>query len=86
MQELPQTLNVNSSSSSSASAPRERDRIWQVSPDLLGIVSTRTASLAEREPRLDVTLGWPASDFIGRTAQWIAHPDEEDKLCTELRH
>jgi PAS domain S-box-containing protein len=62
----------------------ERDRIWQVSQDLLGIADVNGVWLSVN-PAWTRTLGWAATDIVGRTAEWIAHPDEEEKICNELR-
>jgi len=53
----------------------ERDRVWQVSQDLLGVASADGVWLAVN-PAWTKVLGWETSEFVGRTADWLLHPDD----------
>ena len=60
---------------------RERDRIWRVSQDLLGICDTDGRWLGIN-PAWQALLGWDADVIIGRTTAWLEHPD--DRLATQV--
>lgn len=55
---------------------RERDRIWQVSRDILG-VADKTGSWLSVNPAWTRILGWGADVLVGRTSAWLRHPDDE---------
>ncbi len=61
---------------------QERDRIWQVSQDLLGVTdaSGRVLSL---NPAWSQALGWPTDWFLGRTIEWVCHPDDVTRSVAE---
>ena len=54
---------------------RERDRIWNVSQDLL-VVSDRTGVWQTVNPAWTTTLGWSAEELLNRTSEWLEHPDD----------
>jgi PAS domain S-box-containing protein len=58
----------------------ERDRIWQVSRDILG-VADGTGSWLSVNPAWTRILGWNSDAIIGRTSAWLRHP--EDKTPAE---
>ncbi len=58
----------------------ERDRIWQVSRDILG-VADGTGTWLSVNPAWARILGWTPDDIIGRTSGWLRHP--EDKVHAE---
>ncbi len=66
----------------------ERDRIWEVSHDLLGIADP-DGIWRSVNPAWTRTLGWEPSDLIGKTSEWLLHPDElptrRDRLETLRR-
>jgi len=62
---------------------RERDRVWQVSRDLLGIADEQGVWLTVN-PAWSQTLGWPEAAFIGNTSQWLEHPDDREKTRQEV--
>jgi len=66
-----------------AERTRERDRIWAVSQDLLGI-SDDQGVLLSVNPAWSRTLGWPESEIVGRRSAWMEHPDDRDKTRAEL--
>lgn len=53
----------------------ERDRIWQVSRDLLGIADT-SGAWQSVNPAWTRVLGWEKSEIVGRTAEHLLHPDD----------
>ena len=54
---------------------RERDRIWNVSQDLL-LVADRNGVWQTVNPAWTRTLGWSEAELLGRTSQWLEHPDD----------
>jgi len=62
---------------------RERDRIWNVSQDLLAVADTR-GEIMRVNPAWTATLGWSEDDLIGKTAEWLIHPDDLERSRTEL--
>jgi len=49
--------------------------IWNVSRDLLG-VADKGGRWLEVNPAWTTMLGWPAEEVIGRTSDWLVHPDD----------
>jgi PAS domain S-box-containing protein len=54
---------------------RERDRIWNVSQDLL-LVADRNGVWQTVNPAWTRTLGWSEAQLLNRTSQWLEHPDD----------
>jgi PAS domain S-box-containing protein len=54
---------------------RERDRIWNVSQDLL-LVADRNGVWQTVNPAWTRTLGWSEGELLNRTSQWLEHPDD----------
>src|SRR6202051_153445 len=54
---------------------RERDRIWNVSQDLL-VVADRTGIWRTVNPAWTRTLGWSEAELLNRTSEWLEHPDD----------
>jgi PAS domain S-box-containing protein len=54
---------------------RERDRIWNVSQDLL-LVADRNGIWQTVNPAWTRTLGWSEGELLNRTSQWLEHPDD----------
>jgi PAS domain S-box-containing protein len=54
---------------------RERDRIWNVSQDLL-VVSDRHGVWRTVNPAWTKTLGWSEAELLNRTSEWLEHPDD----------
>jgi PAS domain S-box-containing protein len=55
---------------------RERDRIWNVSQDLL-LVADRSGVWQTVNPAWTRTLGWSEAELLNRTSQWLEHPDDD---------
>src|ERR1700676_4706277 len=54
---------------------RERDRIWNVSQDLL-VVADRNGVWRTVNPAWTKTLGWNEAELLNRTSEWLEHPDD----------
>src|SRR5882757_9126254 len=54
---------------------RERDRIWNVSQDLL-LVADRNGVGQTVNPAWTRTLGWSEAELLNRTSEWLDHPDD----------
>jgi PAS domain S-box-containing protein len=54
---------------------RERDRIWNVSQDLL-VVADLDGVWQTVNPACTRTLGWSEAELLNRTSQWLEHPDD----------
>jgi PAS domain S-box-containing protein len=54
---------------------RERDRIWNVSQDML-LVADRNGIWKTINPAWTRTLGWSEADMLNRTSEWLEHPDD----------
>jgi PAS domain S-box-containing protein len=54
---------------------RERDRIWNVSQDLL-VVADRNGVWRTVNPAWTKTLGWSEAELLNRTSEWLEHPDD----------
>jgi PAS domain S-box-containing protein len=53
----------------------ERDRIWQVSQDML-VVADNRGVWQSINPAWTRVLGWTESELVGRTSEWLEHPDD----------
>ncbi len=58
-----------------AERTQERDSVWQVSRDMLGVADLHGVWQSVN-PAWTRILGWEASDIVGRTADWLYHPDD----------
>jgi PAS domain S-box-containing protein len=58
-----------------AARTAERDRIWRVSGDLLGVADMDGIWLSVN-PAWTRVLGWTEDEIVGRTSAWIGHPDD----------
>ncbi|HEV7253686.1 MAG TPA: PAS domain S-box protein [Mesorhizobium sp.] len=62
----------------------ERDRIWQLSPDLM-LVARTDGTIVSANPAWDRLLGWSAEWLAGRNAAEIKHPDDAVRTAAELK-
>ena len=62
---------------------RERDRIWRVSQDLLGVADLH-GCLVSINPAWNSLLGWEEHEILGRTSEWMEHPDDKAKTRREI--
>ena len=63
---------------------RERDRTWTLSRDLIGVADNDGAWLSIN-PAWTRTLGWTDDQIVGRTSEWMEHPDDRRKTRGEIR-
>jgi len=61
----------------------ERDRVWKLSQDLL-VVSDMDGKILNVNPAWSETLGWSPQELIGRTAEWLIHPEDRERTATQL--
>jgi PAS domain S-box-containing protein len=62
---------------------RERDRIWNVSQDLL-VVADRNGVWRTVNPAWTKTLGWSEAELLNRTSEWLDHPDDGGRTRKEI--
>ncbi|MGA8799741.1 MAG: PAS domain-containing protein, partial [Pseudolabrys sp.] len=62
----------------------ERLQIWNVSQDLLAIADA-DGKLLNINPAWTSVLGWPEAELIGKTTQWLLHPDDREKARVETK-
>src|SRR5216683_285323 len=62
---------------------RERDRIWNVSQDLL-VVADRNGVWRTVNPAWTKTLGWSEAELLNRSSDWLEHPDDGGLTRTEV--
>jgi PAS domain S-box-containing protein len=62
---------------------QERDRFWRLSQDLL-IVTHARGTVLNINPAWTMTLGWTPDDLLGKTGEWLIHPDDREKSLGEL--
>ncbi|TGD94819.1 hybrid sensor histidine kinase/response regulator [Methylobacterium nonmethylotrophicum] len=67
-----------------AARTAERDRIWQVSRDMLGVADADGVWLSVN-PAWTATLGWQPEEVVGRTSAWLEHPEDQDRTRDEIR-
>ena len=58
---------------------RERDRIWKFSRDMLGVADESGVWLSIN-PAWSSTLGWSDAELLGKTSEWMEHPDDRAVL------
>ena len=62
---------------------RERDRIWQVSQDMLGVSDERGIWISVN-PAWTRILGWPAERIVGHSSEWLEHPEDRERTRAEV--
>jgi PAS domain S-box-containing protein len=62
---------------------RERDRIWNVSQDLLLVADTEGRFLAVN-PAWTTVLGWSEADLLSKASTWLEHPDDYGRTREEI--
>lgn len=58
-----------------AARTAERDKLWEVSNDLLGIAEPDGRWIAVN-PAWERLLGWTPEEIVGRDTAWLRHPDD----------
>src|SRR5262245_49581310 len=64
-------------------ATQERLQIWNVSQDLL-VVADLEGRYLSVNPAWTAILGWSESDLLGKSSQWLLHPDDREKTRAEI--
>ena len=64
---------------------RERLQIWNVSQDLL-VIAGLDGKYLSVNPAWTATLGWSKADLLGKSSQWLVHPDDRERTRAELDH
>jgi PAS domain S-box-containing protein len=62
---------------------RERDRIWNVSQDLL-LVADPDGIWRTVNPAWTRTLGWSEAELLDRTSEWLEHPDDRGTTGAQI--
>ena len=65
-----------------AARTAERDKLWEVSNDLLGIADQDGVWIAVN-PAWQRLLGWTADEIVGRDSAWLRHPDDHGGSAAE---
>ena len=65
-----------------AARTAERDNLWEVSNDLLGIADHDGVWIAVN-PAWERLLGWSAAEIVGRDTAWLRHPDDDGGSAAE---
>jgi PAS domain S-box-containing protein len=63
---------------------QERDRLWRLSQDLLVVTDTELGTIRNVNPAWTAVLGWSADDLVGKTGDWLIHPDDRERSREEL--
>lgn len=66
-----------------AERTRERDRVWNVSQDLLAVCDSQGV-LRSVNPAWTRVLGWSVAELVGHSTAWLEHPDEGALNRSEL--
>ena len=61
----------------------ERDRIWQLSQDPF-LIADADGHWLRVSPTWTNLLGWTEQELIGRTSEWIEHPDDRLRTRSEV--
>jgi PAS domain S-box-containing protein len=64
---------------------RERLQIWNVSQDLL-VVADMAGKYLSINPAWSATLGWSELDLLGKSSEWLLHPDDKERTRVEIGH
>ena len=62
---------------------RERDQLWAYSHDLIGIADSRGIWVSVN-PAWTRTLGWTVDEIIGKTSEWLEHPEDRQRTRQEI--
>ncbi|HEY2051767.1 MAG TPA: PAS domain-containing protein [Caulobacteraceae bacterium] len=62
----------------------ERDRLWNIARDPFVVANAQGVWLAA-SPAWSVLLGYPLEEFLGRTWEWMEHPDDIARIRAEDR-
>ena len=60
----------------------ERDRLWRISRDPF-LVSDQDGRWLRASPAWTEILGWSEAELVGRTSEWMQHPDDLERTRAE---
>jgi PAS domain S-box-containing protein len=63
---------------------QERERLWRLSQDLLVVADKDVGTIRNVNPAWTTTLGWASDDLIGKSAEWLIHPDDLERSRQDL--
>jgi PAS domain S-box-containing protein len=61
---------------------QERLQIWNVCQDLL-VITDLEGKFLKVNPAWTTTLGWHGSELLGKSSQWMLHPDDRKQALAE---
>jgi len=64
---------------------RERDRVWNVSQELL-VVTDFEGRFLSVNPAWHTLLGWSQEELLGKNSTWLEHPEDREKTQGEREH
>jgi len=65
-----------------AEETQERIQIWNVCQDLL-VITDLEGKFLKVNPAWTATLGWHESELLGKSSQWMIHPDDRKQALVE---
>jgi PAS domain S-box-containing protein len=79
-------LQLNDDLSHKAAAhAADRDRVWRLSQDLMGVASLITGRFITVNPALTETFGWTAEEATNRPFMDMVYPDDRADVATRLQ-
>ena len=63
---------------------RERDRLWVLSRDPF-LIADNQGVWQRVNPAWSQLLGWSEAEYLGRSSEWIEHPDDQEKTREEVQ-
>src|ERR1700730_14457765 len=63
----------------------ERLQIWNVSQDLL-VIAGLDGKMLGVNPAWTALLGWSEAELLGKSYQWLLHPDDRERSRSEFDH
>jgi len=64
---------------------QERLQIWNVCQDLL-VICDLEGTFLKVNPAWTATLGWHESELLGKSSQWMIHPDDRRQALVETEN
>jgi PAS domain S-box-containing protein len=64
---------------------QERIQIWNVCQDLL-VICDMEGKFLKVNPAWTATLGWQDSELLGKSSQWMIHPDDRKQALVETEN